>query len=83
MTLAEKARASAPSLRTLVPRGIGPRKPVKNSTWYRRRAKARSEAARQAAFASAESFVHQLQRDLKRNAAVHAAIAAIIGELAA
>lgn len=81
--------------------GIGPRKPaewpwlalgVSRSThvWYRRRAKARQEAAlaieaaqRREVLDRAERFVAQLQAELAESARCHAMTAAIIGELAA
>ncbi|MGB8901315.1 MAG: hypothetical protein WCC90_19690 [Methylocella sp.] len=79
--------------------GIMPRKPaskpwlalgVSRSTWYRRRAKARQEAAlaidatqRREVLDRAERFVAELQAELAEAARCHAMTAAIVGELAA
>ena len=56
--------------------GIGPRKPAQKpwleagcsrSTWYRRRAKTRQEAALAATFTRAERFVAELHADLGKD----------------
>ncbi|HEY8007726.1 MAG TPA: hypothetical protein VIE66_13245 [Methylocella sp.] len=61
--------------------GIGPRRPaqkpwlaegVSRSTWYRRRAKARQQAALAATFERAEAFVQQMQIELENCALAHA-----------
>ena len=78
--------------------GIGPRRPaqrpwlaqgISRSTWYRRRAKARQDAAlaietsrRRDILDRAERFVAQLQAELADAARCHAMTAVIIGELA-
>jgi len=73
--------------------GIMPRKPASKpwlaegcsrSTWYRRRAKTRSDAAlacRLAMFDRAEAFAADLARDLERCAAIHAAMARDLGTI--
>jgi hypothetical protein len=70
-------------------RGIMPRKPAERpwlaegcsrSAWYRRRAKARQQAALTATFDRAEFFVRQLQAELAEAAWYQATAAAIIDE---
>ena len=77
--------------------GVGPRRPaqkpwlaegISRSTWYRRRAKARHEAAlaietsrRREVLARASAFVAQLQAELAEAAQRQAITAGIIGEL--
>jgi hypothetical protein len=79
--------------------GIGPRKPaqrpwlaegISRSAWYRRKAKARQEAAlaaetrrRLRLLSRAEAFVYRLQHDLAEAARCHAIAAGIMGEMAA
>jgi len=60
------------------------------NSWYRRKAKARQEAAlafesvrRRTVLARAEAFVADLQRELAEAARCHAIMAGIIGEMAA
>ena len=69
--------------------GIPARKPaqkpwlalgVSRSTWYRRRAKSRQQAAFAATFDRAESFVRQLQRELTAAAGFGAVAASILRE---
>ena len=65
-------------------RGIGPRKPaqrpwlavgISRSTWYRRRAKARSEVALAVSIANADYLARQLANELQRCALAHAVMA--------
>ncbi len=72
--------------------GIGPRKPaerpwlaegISRSTWYRRKAKARQEAALAATLSRAERFVAELQADLARASTLQAQCAAILAEFPA
>ena len=60
------------------------------TTWYRRKAKARQEAAlaaetrrRLRLLSRAEAFVYRLQHDLAEAARCHAIAAGIMGEMAA
>jgi hypothetical protein len=86
----KRERARLASERWRRAHGIGPRKPaerpwlaegISRSTWYRRKAKARQEAALIATFARAETFTAQLQADLADVARHHARVMVIIGEL--
>jgi hypothetical protein len=67
--------------------GIMPRKPAKRpwlaegisrSTWYRRRAKARQEAAMAATFDRVETLALALSRDLARCAVIQTKMAALL-----
>ncbi len=94
----EKARLRSERRRRA--HGIGPRRPAqrpwleagcsRSTLWYRRKAKARQEAAlaietnrRRLLFERAEAFVAELQRDLAEAARCHAIAVGIIGEMAA
>ena len=70
--------------------GIMPRRPaqrpwlaegISRSTWYRRRAKAREQAALTATLTRAEVFVRQLQAELAEAARCHAIAATVIREM--
>jgi hypothetical protein len=85
----EKARLRSERWRRA--HGIMPRRPAQRpwleagcsrSTWYRRRAKARQQAALAATFSRAELFVGQLQAELAEAGRCHAVMAAVFGELA-
>ena len=93
----EKARLASERWRRS--RGIMPAKPaqrpwlalgISRSTWYRRRAEARSQAAlavetnrRRLLLSRAEAFVAELQRDLARASTLQAQCAAILAEFPA
>jgi hypothetical protein len=99
MTAAERReKARLRSERWRPAHGIMPSKPaerpwlaegISRSTWYRRRAKARSQATlafetsrRRELLSCAEAFTGQLQVELAEAARRHAIAAEIIGELA-
>ena len=86
-----RKRARLASLRWRWAHGIMPRKPahrpwlaegISRSNVYRRCAKARQEAAQQAALVRAEDLVHQLTRDLARADICNRKMMGIIAELA-
>ena len=98
MTLAdrrERARLHSEAWRRA--HGVGPRKPaqkpwlalgVSRSTYYRRKAKARRDAAlafetscRREVLSRAEAFTRQLQRELAEARRLHKIVQGIIGEL--
>jgi hypothetical protein len=56
-------------------------KAYREATWYRRRAKARQQAALAAILTRAEAFVRQLQAELAEAARCHAMAAAVIRDM--
>jgi hypothetical protein len=91
MTAAERReKARLRSERWRRAHGIMPRKPaqrpwlaegISRSTWYRRKPKARQQAAMTATLTRAEAFAHQLQAELAEAARCHALAAAAIREM--
>jgi hypothetical protein len=84
----EKARLRSEHWRRA--HGIMPRQPaqkpwlaegISRSTWYRRRAKVREQAALASTCTRAEAFICQLQAELAEAARCHAVAAGIIAAL--